>query len=58
MSLSSRRSHRRSGSIRPCAVAREVFKETQLTVADVEAAVRKVRGERHAAQGTKATGRR
>ena len=39
-------------------VAREAFKGTQLTVADVEAAVRKVRRKRHAAQGTKATGRR
>ena len=39
-------------------VAREAFKGTQLTVADVEAAVRKVRRKRHAAQGTKATRRR
>ena len=38
-------------------VAREAFKGTQLTVADVEAAVRKVRRRRHA-RGTKATGRR
>ena len=39
-------------------VAREAFKGTELTLADVEAAVRKVRRKRHAARGTKAASRR
>jgi len=39
-------------------VAREAFKETKLTLADVEAAVRKVRRKRHAARGTQAASRR
>ena len=39
-------------------VAREAFKEAELTLADVEAAVRKVRGKRHAARRTQATNRR
>ena len=33
-------------------VAREAFKGTELNLADVEAAVRKVRRKRHAARGT------
>lgn len=33
-------------------VAREAFKETELTLADVEAAVRKVRRKRYAARGS------
>jgi len=39
-------------------VAREAFKHTELSLADVEAAVRKVRGKRHAARRTQATNRR
>lgn len=39
-------------------VAREAFKEAKLTVADVDAAIRKMRRKRHATRGTKATGRR
>jgi len=39
-------------------VAREAFKDTKLTLADVEAAVRKVRRKRHAARGTQAASRR
>ena len=39
-------------------VAREAFKDTELTLADVEAAVRKVRRKRHAARKTQAASRR
>jgi hypothetical protein len=39
-------------------VAREAFKGTDLTVADVEAAVRKVRRKRHGARGAQAASRR
>ena len=39
-------------------VAREAFKHTELSLADVEAAVRKVRGKRHAARRTQAANRR
>ena len=39
-------------------VAREAFKDTELTLADVEVAVRKVRRKRHGARGTQAASRR
>jgi len=39
-------------------VAREAFKDTELTLADVEAAVRKVRRKRYGARGTQAASRR
>jgi hypothetical protein len=39
-------------------VAREAFKGTELSLADVEAAVRKVRGKRHAGRRTQAAHRR
>ena len=39
-------------------VAREAFRETELTLADVEAAVRKVRRKRRAARGTQGANRR
>ncbi|MFQ5668524.1 MAG: hypothetical protein ACE5I7_19135 [Candidatus Binatia bacterium] len=39
-------------------VAREAFKGTELTLVDMEAAVRKVRRKRHAARGTQTASRR
>jgi hypothetical protein len=39
-------------------IAREAFKDTELTLADVEAAVRKVRRKRHGERGTQAARRR
>jgi hypothetical protein len=39
-------------------VAREAFRGAKLTVADVEAAVRKVRRKRHATRQSKTKGRR
>jgi hypothetical protein len=39
-------------------VAREAFKDSKLTVADVEAAVHKVRRKRHGRTRRKASGRR
>jgi hypothetical protein len=39
-------------------VAREAFRESELTLADVEAAVRKVRRKRSAARKTQAASRR
>jgi hypothetical protein len=39
-------------------VAREAFRDSQLTLKDAETAVRKVRRKRHAARSTRTAGRR